>query len=372
YASVDMAIGNGSITACRFPLQFTADTLKQIDVDSYTNILKTDDGNYPVDGAKISWNFGGVDLTLFAAKNDQNTYLAKGLTGQPTQGFPVLHQGATGHAVGGLQMATQSAGLRANIAIPWEGNIGVTYYQAWDRSGYVARTFDQARVYGVDLNVMLPWAEGLAFTGSWTQCDTLVASTAPRGRQDVDYLNTAWDAKFSGNISTLSIAAGYKSIGRNFAAAGAWDKIGRWTNPVGVRGAYAEIAYPVMDNLKISANGQFLTGGDKDKPYLGQNRWGSDADDKLTAAEAAIKWGFTKNNSLDLAYEWVKFDPEAKGVDSATEQYVTVGLAHQMGPNAGIRIGYQLISYDGGKDGVGPYGRDYRGSQGVVQIGVSF
>ena len=378
YAYIEAAMGKGSLTVGRFPLQFTPYTLKKIDVDSYTSILKTDDGNYPVDGAKIAWNFGGVDLTLFAAKNDQNAFLAHGLTAQPTIWGASLHQGVTGHAAGGLSSITQSAGLRATIALPWEGSLGITYYQAWDRSGWVtnvtpnAGSWDQARVYGADLTVMLPWVESLAFTGSWTRSDTLAADTAPTGRADVDYLNTAWDAKFSGNLASLSIAAGYKSIGRNFAAAGAWDKIGRWTNPVGVRGPYAEFAYPIMDNLKIRLNGEFLKGGDKDDPYIGTGVWGANKDDKLTAAQAAIKWGFTKNNSLDLAYHWVKFDPTGATPDSATENYVTVGLAHQMSPNAGVRVGYQLISYDGGKNQSGPYGADYRGSQGVVQFGVSF
>jgi len=379
YASIDAALGKGSVSVGRFPLQFTPYTLKMIDVDSYTSILKTDDGNYPVDGAKVAWNFGGVDLTLFAAKNDQNIYLANGLTGQPTifTGAPSMHQGVSGHAVGGLLMATQSAGVRANIGIPWNGNVGLTYYQAWDRGGYgtgvpPVGTYDQARVYGADLSIPIPLVETLSFAGSWTRSDTMAANTAPAGITDVDYLNTAWDAKFSGNVAAVNIAAGYKSIGRNFAAAGAWDKVGRWTNPTGVRGPYAELAYPIMDNLKISLNGEFLKGGDTKFPYVAPGVWGSNKDDELTAAEAAIKWGFTKTNSLDLAYQFVRFAPKTANASSATENYITVGLAHQMSPNAGVRIGYQLISYDNGDTASGPYGADYRGGQGVVQFGVSF
>ncbi len=370
YACIDATMGNGMFTVGRFPLQFTPYTLKKIDVDSYTSIMKTDDGNYPVDGAKLAWNFGGVDLALYAAKHDQNAYLANGLTA-----LTYLHQGATGNAVGGLDGITQSAGVRASIALPWDGSLGVTYYQAWDRNGWVtnvvpgAGTWDQARVYGADLTMPMPFLETLSLTGSWTQSDTVAADTAPAAISDVDYLNTAWDAKLSANVASLSIAGGYKSIGRNFAAAGAWDKIGRWTNPTGVRGPYAEIALPIADNLKISLNGEFLRGGDSDFPYVGVGSWGADKDDQLTAAQAALKWGMTKASSLDLAYHWVKFEPEAN-VESAVEQYITVGLAHQFSPNAGLRIGYQFIDYDGGAGG--PYGAEYRGSQSVVQFGVSF
>ena len=364
YASINAALGKGEFTVGRFPLQFTPYTLKMIDVDSYTSIMKTDDGNYPVDGAKVAWNFGGVDLMLFAAKNkdgNQNIYLANGLTGQPRTGIPVLHQVTAGHAVGGLALATQSAGIRANVGIPWNGNVGLTFYQAWDRGAYAAGTPDQARVYGVDVAVNLPWIETLNFAGSWTKSDTLAGTSA------IDYLSTnqAWDAKFSGNVAALNIAAGYKDIGRNFAAAGAWDKIGRWTNPTDLKGPYAEFAYPIMDNLKIMLNGEFL----QVKDSFGFGIWGQ-KDDKLVKAEGAVRWGFTKSNSLDLAVQFVKFQSEIVGSADATESYITLGLAHQMSPNAGVKLGYQVISYDNGN--VGPYGADYHGGQGVVQVGVSF
>ena len=60
--------------------------MKKIDVDSYTSILKTDDGNYPVDGIQTACSLYGVDLTLYAAKHDNNIYLINGLTGQPNSG----------------------------------------------------------------------------------------------------------------------------------------------------------------------------------------------------------------------------------------------------------------------------------------------
>ncbi|MGQ9764748.1 MAG: S-layer homology domain-containing protein [Armatimonadota bacterium] len=372
YTFVQAAIGErGSLTVGRFPLQFTPYTLKKIDVDSYTSILKTDDGNYPVDGAKLTWDFGGVDLTLFAAKNDQNDYLDNGLTGQPRS----LVQGTTGSGVGGLDKVTQSAGLRATVAIPWEGTLGLTYYEAWNRDAYAPPpgSRDKARVYGADLSVDIPWVKTLKMVGSWTRSDTLAASTAPANLGgDVDYLNTAWDAKFSGTIGSVGLAAGYKGIGRNFAAAGYWDKIGRWTNPAGVRGPYAEVDLPVLENLKVSLNGEFLKGGDEDSPFFGGGVWGSTKDDKLTKAEAAVKWGFSKANALDVSYQWIRFDPHRANLASADESYLTVGLARQMGSNATLKIGYQFIKYDGGATNSGPYGRDYQGSQAVVQFGVSF
>ncbi len=365
YLSIDAAMGNANLTMGRFPLQFTPYTLRKIDVDSYTTILKTDDGNYPVDGAKLALAFGGVDFTLFAVKNDENAYLINGLTGQPTQGMPVMHQGISGNAVGGLTSIAQTAGGRATFGIPGNGTVGLTFYQSWDEDAYLAGlAFDQARVYGADLSIGVPFFSGVNFQGSWTQSDTLATTGV-----DVDYLNIAWDGKFSGSFGALNAAAGYKSIGRNFAAAGAWDKIGRWTNPVNVKGPYADFNLPILSNLKLALNGEWLTVKD-DASDAGLVGWGTTRDDTLIKAEAGLKWGFTPNNAIEAAYQWVQFSPDAG--DDATEQYLTVGYTHQMNPNANLRIGYQFIKYDDGATASGPYLGDYKGGLGVVQFGVSF
>ncbi len=267
YLYINTGFCKGDMTVGRFPLQFTPYTLKKIDVDSYTDILKTNDGNYPMDGVKVGTNFSGVDVTLFAAKNDENDYLRNGLTGQPNSGlfsidglYNGFHQLAVGQAVGGLNQVTQSAGARLTVGTPWNGTLGGTFYQAWDGSGIDPNTglplnFDQAQVYGADLNLQLPFLSGLGLVGSWTQSNTLAAQFS--NFTDVNYDNQAWDAKlnytFGGNacVPGLGVGAGYKSIGRNFAAAGAWDKIGRWTDPTDVQGPYADVIYPYASNLKL-------------------------------------------------------------------------------------------------------------------------
>ncbi len=174
--------------------------------------------------------------------------------------------------------------------------------------------------------------------------------------------------KVNGSFGKLSADAGYKSIGRNFAAAGAWDKIGRWTNPVDIQGPYVDFDYPIARKLKIALNGEFLNMKDTCRTAAGTARWGR-KDDTITKAEAGVKWGISKSNSLDLGYEWVQYSPDKGGLDSAQETYLTIGWAHQVCPNAGFKVGYQFINYDDGKPvvagvpgtGPGPYLGDYRG-----------
>lgn len=362
FAYVSAGMGNGNINVGRFPIAFTPYTLKKIDVDAYTNILKTDDGYYPMDGISMSNNFFGADVTLFAAKNDMNTYLVNGLTGQPNNDIGVFNQFG-GNSVGGLTtLITQTAGARATFGIPFSGKMGVTYYQAWSEA---AGNYDQARVFGGDLTVPVG-----SFTvgGAWTQSDTLAAGDAPAGIDDVTEDNIAWDGKIGTTFGKLGFDAGYKSIGRNFTAAGAWDKIGHWTNPVNIKGPYANFTYPVLGNLNLVLNGEFLTVKD---PTSITGNGALTREDTIIKAEGGLQWGISASNSLALGYQYVKFDPDAAGLDDGTESYLTIGWAHKVNPDAAIKVGYQFINWDGGEDNV-VYGEDYRGGVGVVQFGVSF
>ncbi len=379
YLYIDAGFGRGALTVGRFPLQFTPYTLKMIDVDSYTNILKTSDGNYPVDGAKLAVNFGGVDLTLFAAKNDENDYMINGLTGQPTAGLYTVsgpfHQGATGHAVGGLDQVTQSAGLRFTVGTPLNGILGATYYQAWDGSNWPAGVngYDQARVWGADLTIAVPWWNKLQFMGSYTQSTTL-GTDLPPSNFNVDDDNSAWDAKLGFAIGSVDAGVGYKDIARNFAAAGAWDKIGRWTNPTNIAGPYAEFAYPFCQNLKVMLNGEWLRA--QDDIIAPNGAFVLMKGDKLWKAEGAVKWAFAKKTTLDASYQLVRFDPQdvalfGETLDKSTESYLTVGFGHEVCPSAKVNVGYQFINYNGSAT-TRPYYDNYRGGVGVVQLGVTF
>jgi hypothetical protein len=374
YLYIDAGLGNGQFTVGRFPMQFTPYTFKKIDVDTYTSILKTDSGNYPVDGAKLGYNFGGVDLTLFAVKHNLNDYLVNGLTGQPRAGIyntgPFvgglpMHQ-LNGNSVGGLPgLIAQSAGARAVIGIPWAGNLGLTYYRSWSQELFdVVFPYDQAEVYGADLNI--PLFGSIGFGASWTDSKTLARDGAGVG--DINDDTTAWDGRFNFGFGKLGLALGYKDIGRNFAAAGFWDKIGRWTNPSNVKGPYGRLSYPIVSNINFIVDSEYLVIKD---PTANTGNTLLTSDDRILKAEGGIQWGLSRQNSLALGYEWVRYDPSAPG-EEAIETYLTIGWAHQMG-SAGLKIGYQFINYNP-TDLVGfAYGSEvYRGGLGVVQFGVTF
>jgi len=395
YTYVDTTLGKGKLTLGRFPLQFTNYTLKKLDVDYYTTNTKTDDGNYPVDGVKWDVKLAGIDWSWFAAKLDSVGVLINGLTGQPRAGLYLAYgpfNQAGGTAVGGVGFGsittpltfdgavlgvTQAAGVRAQLGTPWKGNLGLTYYQAWSKQSWALdQNYDQGRVMGADITIPLGFAN---FCGSYTQSQALTTD-GTLGVTDVDDDNAAWDAKFGFDLGRLGVNLGYKDIGPNFAAAGAWDRIGLWYNPTNIKGPYFDLNYPVSDKVKLGVCGEFLKLGQDITTtglYPGTSDFATFAkDDKIDKIGAGIDWQLSACNSLGVSYEWVKMDLGDSRINGVTpfeegkEQYLNVGIAHKMSPNASLKIGYQFIDYAGGPNA--PYGEDYKGGKGVVQLGVSF
>jgi hypothetical protein len=376
YLYINTAIGKGDLSVGRFPMQFTPYTLKKIDVDCYTSILKTDDGNYPVDGIKLAMAFSGADVTLFAVKNDNNEFLVNGLTGQPRNTIGTFNV-TGGNAVGGLNaLIDQTAGLRVAYGAPFGIKVGATFYQSWSgntTAGAFGDLYDQAQVYGADLTV--PFLKNYSFVASWTASNTLSAKN--NGASDINSDDAAWDAKLTGAWGKLNANAGYKDIDPNFSAAGSWDRIGQWTNPVDVEGPYADVSYPIMHNVKLVANGEYLTVKSDQIDVSGTSPFSLGLasqpllkDDKIAKAEGGIKWGISRTNALDLGYEWIKYNPNNFATEG-TETYLTIGWAHALSPNTGFKIGYQYINWDGGSNAI-VYGDNYRAGIGVVQFGVTF
>lgn len=363
YMYVDTVVGPAAVTAGRFPIQFTPYTLRKGIADSYVELAKIDDGNYPVDGVKAGLNIAGVDFVAFAAKHNL-PQLVNGLLAGPTQmTFGPFAGGLPGVAASGNR--AQSAGVRATMAIPFSGNLGLTYLQHYS-PGNDTLEYDTARVYGADMSILL--ADKYNVAGSFNKCEVLPTEARVVTASKVDYQNDAWDVKVATGFGKLGVNVGYKSIGRNYAAAGCWDKIGNWINPKDVKGAYGEFSYPLRSNLKLDVNGEYLAVIDGNT--LPVATWGQ-KDDKLVKAAAGVKWGVSKTNTLTADYEMVTYDRDAKGVDSAVESYMTLGLRHEISENAFAKIGYQVMRYDAG-DQLTKGANDYAASRGVVQLGVSF
>jgi len=371
YLYVDTPFWAGDLEVGRLPLQFTPYTLKKIDVDSYTDMMATDSGDYPVDGAKMVWRSKGWSVTGFAAKNNQNTYLSNGLTSQANGGLYTLTTGqfnAVGcAAAGGLTSIDQSAGARLLIGTPMRGNLGLTYIRVAgtptvDKLG--TTTYDQADIFGGDLNFNYR-----KFNVAFEYAQTITKQSAGTGG-DIDSLNQAFDGSIGFNLGALGLDLGYKSVEPNFTAPGSWDKIGRWANPTNIQGPYLSANYGLTSNVKLAATGAFYNGANA---VSGLPAVFDDEDDDLWQAKASLKWGITPAWGLNADAEFVRWEPSGAGADSSDEAYYTIGAMWQLNPSAGLKLAYQIVDYSPAASGAAPYGNsDYKGNLAVAEFGVKF
>jgi len=343
YMYMNTDIGFGDLTVGRFPLQLTPYTFKMVDADSYTTLDMTDSGNRSVDGAKIAAKVLGLDWTFFAAENDA---------------VPALDQVAF----------TQSAGVRTTIAVPYNGKLGLTYYQGWNRNNYKTNFADIMNVYGADYATPLPFVKGLSLAAEYAKSQLKADGTKVTGDDQI------LDAKLQGGIGSVKVDAGYKWIGADYVAPGYWDTVGQMKNPTNVKGVTADAMFKTK-SLSFNAGAELL----KPKNAGVWNAANTATDDKIDKYTAGVKWGYCKTASLGLDAEYVSFDLAATpdGADKPVETYVTLNWNKQLGENTNLKVGYQLINYNSGQAGTpvagsSPYGSDYRGGLGVVQMGVSF
>lgn len=356
YASTKL--GGADIQVGRIPLQWTQYTIKKVDVDELLANPITDSGDYPVDGGKIALKLGSVGIEAFAAKNNSNTYVA-GLVAEPNGGlfnntiapdFGVFHD-AGGRQMGGLTQVEQSAGVRLTIGAPMSARLGVSYIQAGQCD---PGDYEKADLIGAD--ACLPLGK-LRLGAEWAKTKTSGAA----GIEDVDDDNQAMDGKLGIDIGKVGINVGYRKIERNFAAPGAWGKLGRWANPVNIRGPYVGLNLSFSKALSIGAVGEFYKGAD-DFDLMEKK-------DKIDRVKVDLRFAFTNKTSFGAGWEQVKFKPVGEKND--TDKYITLDLMHKISPDSMIKLGYQIADFNAGED-TGVYGSDFKGDVGYVQVGVKF
>ncbi|MBP5737631.1 MAG: porin, partial [Abditibacteriota bacterium] len=327
YAVADM--GKTTITAGRFPLQWTPYTMKRADLDSYVNYSVTDDGNYALDGIKADFAFGkAFNLNLFAAKNDQNRYEMDDFYFDYNAGIPSAY--------------TQSAGARAAFSLG-KVDLGASYMESW-MSG--AAPFDKNKVYGADLKV--PFGS-FCLGGEYAK-----SKVSGMGLTD----NDAWEAGLGYGCCTdskLNLKVGYREIGPNFRSAGNWTKVGNIFNPTDIKGWFADAAY---DFGSFSLYGGFRNYEPALTGFAGD----------LKGMTAGLKFNIGSKSSLQGEYEKAETDGyyrNSYGFTPVESTYLTFAYNYRFNPQANLRFGYQMI-----KDDLGVLTN--KGGVAFAQFAVSF
>jgi hypothetical protein len=425
--------GIGGITATigRVPLQLTPYTLKLIDVDQYFYNDKTDLGNIPIDGGKLTFNLGPVGITGIAGKTDPIKYLSNisgTVSGDNAAG---LYAGAAFGAYSGIRgtgglgssgrpsgnrlqnnggmMVEQLAGARVVLGGSKWGSIGGTYLAlAGQKPGSIEGTstlnplafgadpnnaatygagsaYDRANinrvyVYGADVNFNII---GIGINGSYTQSDTagsrvtgittdgqgnFVTSFDQDTTSKIKDNNEAYEAGASYAVGSLSLAAGYRYIGPYFAAPGSWSRLGTLTNPVDIKGGYGKLNYNLGRGLGLNAEAQFYQGTGK-----AVNDGGLSTSDKINNYRGGLKFGLTSASNVDLGVDYTEYKI-GLGINAGEkprEIFYNIGYGYSFSPNSSFKLLYQIVDFDDKGTGFDPSGAG-KGGVAAAQFQVKF
>ncbi len=369
----EMPFLGADVTVGRFPIQFTKWTLKKFDVDSYTENWKTDDGNYYVDGIKGAWNWGSVDILAFAGKNNGNGG-AYTLTSRSPVAAPFSYMAdEVATSIGMIPSretdedgypVTQSIGARMLFNLG-SAKVGANWISAGaDNSGGVH--YDRADVYGGDIELPI---------GSWkmTGAYTVSDSKGAYGGPDLDEDNDAWEAGLCGSLGSLGLWANYKDIAPNFSAPGDWDRLGRWQNPVNIKGPSVGMKWAAGDRWSFTANGAWYDIQESDDEIVGVGGQTYDWPDgwKIEQYKGAINMAIGARGAIGLEGEWVKWKPAGSGGDPM-ETYYTLSYNHLVSDNAKLRLLYQIVEFKDKDASYNPYGNSYKGDLAVAQVSMDF
>jgi len=367
YLYVDTPISLGSlgasITVGKFGQQFTPYTLKMVNVDSYFDNEKTDDGDYIVTGGRVNFKIGGFGIQAYAGQNTTpytpltstaGSFLSGRLGDRLFRGNTNVTDPA-GVAAAGLPTSSlidQTAGVHVTAGFPFKGRIGATYLTGAGTAG--KPDFRRLDVYGGDLEIAP--IKLLRIEGEFAQSQWRSEAGPATGNLHAND-RTAWDGKVIIPIGKLELDGRYRRIGPDFDAPGAWGKIGRWFNPTDIEGYGGGLNYPLSSKLSLVGEGNRYT-------FIGAR------DDRVEQYKAGLKFGLTSRNSVDLGAEVVDWKPAVGNKNR--ERYYDIGFGHNFNPNTSFKVLYQYIVYKAGDFPVVGPAFDYNGGVAVTEFSVRF
>ena len=123
------------------------------------------------------------------------------------------------------------------------------------------------------------------------------------------------------------------------------DRIGSWTNPTDIKGAYFNLGYRFAKGLKFEGGGQFYKGYDEDAS-LGLG--GLTSDDKIDNYKAGLKFGLTSTSNVDLGVEYTRYDVlrfVGTGRGNPEEIFYNIGYGYTVNSSTAFKLLYQIVDY---------------------------
>lgn len=196
--------------------------------------------------------------------------------------------------------------------------------------------------YGAAVNGSLP----LGFT---VEANLSLDSLSNREADLSKILNSpqAWNALLGYRWGAFNFKAGYREIDNGFVSPLTWSSTVLDPGLSNVQGTELAGSYSFTPRAMVVAGGLFYQGMPNDGQYsvLGIT-------DHVNTANVGLNYGLGSNSSLNFGYEWVQWDfshntnlaPLLTG--KPTEQYITVGLGHNVNKTTAIKLLYQVSEYN--------------------------
>jgi hypothetical protein len=347
-ATFDSSLAGQGFTATvgRFRHSSGAFFMKRSDYTEFYANSRWDDGKYVMDGAKLNFDFGSVDVTAFGARNSDRYALGN-------------HAGAINpmyRDLGSNDFETAATlGFELNAELGGNGYLRGVYllHDSWD----VDSGMNRITTYGGELGFNF---SGFDVYGTYAQTDFGYNTNVMLNSDNAAY--AVWLASDRGR---WGFDGGYARVEGNFGAFGSWGRLGTVWNPSNIEGYAGNLWFKLNNRMKFNAGMAMFEGASNSSGLFGVF---SSTSDSATSWDFGLDYAMNSAWNVKLGYETVDWD--FGGSDPAQKWY-TIGLDHNLSDAAKLSIMYMRsnINFDG--NGLDPGSNNvYRG--GILSSQLSF
>jgi len=227
----------------------------------------------------------------------------------------------------------------------WDASLSNTSVTSTQRmlDGASKKSDSVTNVYGAAVNSALPF-------GFTVEANLALDGSAISTSADLRRLwsgTQSWNALLGYQWGALNVKAGYREIDDGFVGPFAWGSSSLGLGIDNIQGTEVLGSYSIASNMSLFAGGLFAQGMNNSgqMSVLGVS-------DRVNTANVGFNYGLGKSSSLDLGYEWVQWDLNRVDQTGAflngkpSEQYITIGLGHNLNKNAAVKLLYQVSDYN--------------------------
>ena len=294
--------------------------LQRQDTTEFLANSRWDNGEYVMDGGKLDFKFGSVDLTAFATRNSSLTSV-NGVMINPME-----------HDLGSNSFTVdQMLGVELNIALGEKGSIKGVHY--WMDSNVPDSGINRMNTFGGQLNYNLGAVDLYA---SYAQTDFSYNTNTVLNTD-----NAAWAAWIAHNSKKWGFDGGFARVEGNFGAFGNWGRLGTAWNPSNIEGFGAGLWFQLTERVKLSGGAAMFKGAEDTSGLFGLP---ITTDDNINSYHLGLDYGLNSAWNMKLGFENVMWDYDA-GTDP-NQKWYTLGLDYHMNDRSSVSIIYMMSDVD--------------------------